>query len=57
MTKKNQLNHCSQGVKVLEVTYLGEKLGASSGLVTDYKSGLSYYLPRDYVVVRWDTRY
>ncbi|XP_044253218.1 uncharacterized protein LOC123004163 [Tribolium madens] len=38
------------------VTFLGEKLGNSTCLVADFKNGLSYYIPRDYVVVRWDTR-
>ncbi|KAJ8959609.1 hypothetical protein NQ318_021795 [Aromia moschata] len=36
-----------------KVTFLGHKLEISSGLETDYKNGLSYYLVRDYVVVRW----
>ena len=40
----------------VNVTFLGEKLGASSALVADFKDGLSYYIPRDFVVVRWNTR-
>ncbi|EFA08570.2 hypothetical protein TcasGA2_TC006225 [Tribolium castaneum] len=40
----------------VNVTFLGEKLGNSTSLVADFKNGLSYYIPRDYVVVRWDTR-
>ncbi|KAJ3646746.1 hypothetical protein Zmor_024320 [Zophobas morio] len=43
-------------VESVNVTFLGEKLGASSALVADFKDGLSYYIPRDFVVVRWNTR-
>ena len=45
-----------QEVESVNVTFLGEKLGASSALVADFKDGLSYYIPRDFVVVRWNTR-
>nr|CAD7574040.1 unnamed protein product [Timema californicum] len=41
---------------VLDVQYLGRKLGLSVGLTTDYKGGLHYFLPRDNVAVRWDTQ-
>ncbi|XP_018567486.1 uncharacterized protein LOC108908061 [Anoplophora glabripennis] len=37
----------------VNVTLIGQKLGMSTGLETDFKSGLSYYMVRDYVVVRW----
>nr|CAD7406997.1 unnamed protein product [Timema cristinae] len=41
---------------ILDVQYLGRKLGLSVGLTTDYKGGLHYFLPRDNVAVRWDTQ-
>ncbi|CAG2062226.1 unnamed protein product [Timema podura] len=41
---------------LLDVQYLGRKLGLSVGLTTDYKGGLHYFLPRDNVAVRWDTQ-
>lgn len=39
----------------VNVTYLGNKLGQSSGMTTDIKGGLNYYMIRDYAVLRWDT--
>lgn len=39
------------------VEFCGEKLGLSSGLESDPKEGLIYYLVRDYAVVRWITGY
>ncbi|CAH1116316.1 unnamed protein product [Phaedon cochleariae] len=35
------------------VTSVGRKLGLSSGLETDLKSGLIYFMTRDYAIVRW----
>lgn len=40
----------------LNATFLGYKLGKSSGLISDFKGGLIYYMIRDYAVMRWDTR-
>ncbi|KAJ8923459.1 hypothetical protein NQ315_002018 [Exocentrus adspersus] len=37
----------------VNATLLGQKLGISTGLEADLKSGLNYYMVRDYVVVRW----
>lgn len=39
---------------MVNVTLLGEILGISTGLEADYKSGLSYYMTRDYAIVRWN---
>ncbi|XP_023026494.2 uncharacterized protein [Leptinotarsa decemlineata] len=35
------------------VTLIGKKLGKSRGLEADFKSGLSYFMMRDYAIVRW----
>ncbi|KAG5883609.1 hypothetical protein JTB14_025183 [Gonioctena quinquepunctata] len=35
------------------VTLIGKKLGKSRGLEADYKSGLSYFMLRDYAILRW----
>ncbi|XP_030752207.1 uncharacterized protein LOC115879459 [Sitophilus oryzae] len=37
----------------INTTFLGQLMGQSSGLETDLKNGLIYYLTRDYAVVRW----
>ncbi|XP_050297862.1 uncharacterized protein LOC126737151 [Anthonomus grandis grandis] len=39
----------------VNVKWVGETLGLSSGLETDYKNGLLYYLTKDYAIVRWNT--
>ncbi|XP_044733301.1 uncharacterized protein LOC123295905 [Chrysoperla carnea] len=40
----------------INVTYLGNKLGPSSGLISDFKGNIYYYLIRDYAVVRWNAK-
>lgn len=42
---------------MVNVTLLGEKLGTSTSLETDYNAGLSYFMTRDYAVVRWTIGY
>nr|CAH7736196.1 unnamed protein product [Callosobruchus chinensis] len=41
------------GNQKVNVTYVGDKLGRSTGIETGYKAGLNYYMIRDYVILRW----
>ncbi|CAH1972070.1 unnamed protein product, partial [Acanthoscelides obtectus] len=48
-----KLDHKKKGIQKVNVTYVGDKLGASTGIETDYKAGLNYYMVSDYVILRW----
>ncbi|XP_075231037.1 uncharacterized protein LOC142329946 isoform X2 [Lycorma delicatula] len=41
----------------IDATLEGEKIGPSQGLASDLRGGLYYFIPRDYVLVRWDTHH
>lgn len=41
---------------IVNATFNGYKLGRSAGLISDLKGGLTYYMIRDYAVMRWDSR-
>ncbi|XP_028145864.1 uncharacterized protein LOC114339414 [Diabrotica virgifera virgifera] len=36
---------------------LGEKMGTSTDIETDFASGLIYFMVRDYAIVRWNIGY
>ncbi|VEN57373.1 unnamed protein product [Callosobruchus maculatus] len=47
------LGDIKKGNQKVNVTYEGDKLGRSTGIETDYKAGLNYYMISDYVILRW----
>ncbi|CAG9832577.1 unnamed protein product [Diabrotica balteata] len=39
---------------IFNATMLGEKLGTSTGIESDFASGLIYFMVKDYAIVRWN---
>lgn len=46
-----------QEIQNITVTWLGKKLGSSTGLFCDLKDGLHYFMTSEKASVRWDTKY
>ncbi|XP_072395577.1 uncharacterized protein [Diabrotica undecimpunctata] len=42
---------------IFNATMLGEKLGTSTGIESDFASGLIYFMVKDYAIVRWNIGY
>ncbi|XP_056634256.1 uncharacterized protein LOC130443549 isoform X1 [Diorhabda sublineata] len=42
---------------ILNVTLLGQKLGASTGIVSDLDGGLIYFMKRFHAILRWNTEF